>query len=455
MKKIYLLYLICSTLILGQKEIRFEFDYAQFKFDSTSNYLEIYYSIMPSDFELVKVESTYLIKGKMNIQIQKKETNELVVNKDWGLSQEHKDSLEYMNGKALLGVVGFKLKRGDYSIDISVEDLNNQNQFKNYNEKISVTPFHRKTYSISDIEFATRILNENTNTNSIFYKNTLEVYPNPSLVFNQTAPVMFYYSELYDLDKTESENLKLTKTLFNSNNAKIYETSKKITSRSESIVEVGIVNLKKYPTDTYTFVLSIIDENTKEFSSTSKKFYLVNPGVGLANSTNLAKSSFMGSEFSVLSENECDDLFEKSKIIALGEEIEEYELLKSVEDKREYLFNYWKKRDNSNSTLENEFKKTYFTRIELANKRYRTFSSKGFKTDRGRVFVKFGEPDEIERHPNETNSKPYEVWYYHQIEGGVYFIFGDYTGFNYYELLHSTKRGEMQDPQWARRLQTK
>ncbi len=163
----------------------------------------------------------------------------------------------------------------------------------------------------------------------------------------------------------------------------------------------------------------------------------------------------MGSEFGVLSENECDDLFDKSKIIASGEEIEEYELLKSVQDKREYLFNYWKKRDDITSTLENEFKKTYFARIELANQRYRTFSSKGFKTDRGRVFVRFGEPDEIERHPNETNSKPYEVWYYHQIEGGVYFIFGDYTGFNYYELLHSTKRGEMQDPQWARRLQTK
>lgn len=455
MKKIYFLFIICSNLILGQKQIRFEFDYAQFKFDSTSNYLEIYYSIMPSDFNLIIEDGNYLIKGKMNIQIQKKETNELVVNKDWGLSQVHKDSLEYKNGKALLGVVGFKLKRGNYDIDISVEDLTKPDHFKEYNETIDVVPFYRKNYSISDIEFANRILNENANSNSIFYKNTLEVYPNPSLVFTQNAPVMFYYSELYDLDKSKSENLKLTKTLFNSSNSKVYESSKKITSRTESIVEVGIVNLKKYPTDTYTFVLSIVDDKTKEFSSTSKKFYLVNPGVRTPNSVDLANSSFMGSEFGVLTENECDELFQKSKIIASSQEIEEYELLKSLKDKRQYLFNYWKKRDDITSTAENEFKKTYFSRIDIANQRYRTFSSKGFKTDRGRIFIRFGEPDEIERHPNETNSKPYEVWYYHQIEGGVYFIFGDYTGFNYYELLHSTKRGEMQDPQWARRLQTK
>lgn len=455
MKKIYFFYLICTSIILGQTQLRFEFDYAQFKFDSTSNYLEIYYSIMPSDFSLIKEDGTYQIKGKMNIQIQKKETDELVVNKDWGLTQSYKDTLENKKGKALLGVVGFKLKKGDYSVNISVEDLLEPKHFKNYNEKLSVIPFMRNSYSISDIEFATRILNDNANPNSIFYKNTLEVYPNPSLVFNASAPVMFFYSELYDLYKSNSTNLKLNKTLFNSSNTKVYETSKKITSLSESIVEVGIINLKKYPTDTYTFILSIIDENTKEITSTSKKLFLVNPGVVSQESVDFAKSNYMSSEFGVLAESECDDLFDRSKIIATGEEIEEYELLDSLNNKREYLYNFWKKRDDNSKTAVNEFKRTYFTRVDVANERYRTMTSKGYKTDRGRIFIRLGDPDEIERHPNETNSKPYEVWYYHQIEGGVYFIFGDYTGFNFYELLHSTMRGEMQDPLWARRLQTK
>jgi hypothetical protein len=50
--------------------------------------------------------------------------------------------------------------------------------------------------------------------------------------------------------------------------------------------------------------------------------------------------------------------------------------------------------------------------------------------------------------------KPYEIWFYNEIEGGVQFIFGDISGFGNYELLHSTKRGEVNDPDWERRLRT-
>ena len=40
----------------------------------------------------------------------------------------------------------------------------------------------------------------------------------------------------------------------------------------------------------------------------------------------------------------------------------------------------------------------------------------------------------------------------HEIEGGVYFVFADLTGFSDYTLLHSTKRGELRDDNWQRRI---
>ena len=39
----------------------------------------------------------------------------------------------------------------------------------------------------------------------------------------------------------------------------------------------------------------------------------------------------------------------------------------------------------------------------------------GYRTDRGRVYLIYGEPDQIDRFPSETNMKPYEVWYYNSI----------------------------------------
>jgi len=61
--------------------------------------------------------------------------------------------------------------------------------------------------------------------------------------------------------------------------------------------------------------------------------------------------------------------------------------------------------------------------------------------------------DEVERHASEGVSKPYEIWYYYQIKNGVQFIFLDKNGFGDYDLVHSTKRGELYDEGWSRFLQ--
>ncbi|MHA1988555.1 MAG: hypothetical protein ACW98D_18135, partial [Promethearchaeota archaeon] len=68
------------------------------------------------------------------------------------------------------------------------------------------------------------------------------------------------------------------------------------------------------------------------------------------------------------------------------------------------------------------------------------------------VHIMYGEPTEIERYPNQIESRPYEIWSYDSLEGGVVFIFADLTGFSDYQLVHSTKRGELRDDNWQRRI---
>lgn len=94
----------------------------------------------------------------------------------------------------------------------------------------------------------------------------------------------------------------------------------------------------------------------------------------------------------------------------------------------------------------------YLRRVEKASQRYRAFSKPGWRTDRGRVNILYGEPDEMERVPNSENSKPYEIRKYLQIEIGVEFVFVDRSGFGEYVLVHSTKRGELKDEGWQRFL---
>lgn len=83
-------------------------------------------------------------------------------------------------------------------------------------------------------------------------------------------------------------------------------------------------------------------------------------------------------------------------------------------------------------------------RMETANERYRTSTTDGLKTDRGRIYVKYGEPEEVERKVLEVHVRPREYWqYYNQ---GYVFIFIDITGTDNYRLAwtnspHETRTG--------------
>ena len=91
-------------------------------------------------------------------------------------------------------------------------------------------------------------------------------------------------------------------------------------------------------------------------------------------------------------------------------------------------------------------------RIDFVTRNFTISVRKGYLTERGRVYLTYGEPDQRDFYPSEINKKPYEIWFYNDIEGGVSFIFGDVTGFGNYELLHSTKRGEIRDDNWEMRI---
>ena len=73
----------------------------------------------------------------------------------------------------------------------------------------------------------------------------------------------------------------------------------------------------------------------------------------------------------------------------------------------------------------------YYGRIQFANQNFGHYID-GWKTDMGMIYVIFGSPSNIERHPFELDSKPYEIWTYYDL--GREFIFVDMSGFGDYRL---------------------
>jgi GWxTD domain-containing protein len=115
--------------------------------------------------------------------------------------------------------------------------------------------------------------------------------------------------------------------------------------------------------------------------------------------------------------------------IISDEERSAFKKLNNDEERETFIENFWLRRDPSPDTEENEFKEEHYRRIAYANEHFAS-GIPGWKTDRGRIYITFGPPDEIEDHSSggfyerppeegggETSTFPFQQWRYRYIEG--------------------------------------
>ena len=129
-----------------------------------------------------------------------------------------------------------------------------------------------------------------------------------------------------------------------------------------------------------------------------------------------------------------EETIEQISLIATDHEIRAMEdALEDSAGKLDSLIEeFWNSRDPTPMTETNEVKQTFYERLAAANKKFNEFKE-GWRTDRGKVYIIYGEPDEIERHPFDPGYKAYEIWYYYYLRKTFYFV--DYIGDGTYELV--------------------
>jgi GWxTD domain-containing protein len=115
--------------------------------------------------------------------------------------------------------------------------------------------------------------------------------------------------------------------------------------------------------------------------------------------------------------------------IITDEERKAFKQLNTDEEREQFVEQFWLRRDPTPDTVENEYKEEHYRRIAYANERYAS-GFPGWKSDRGRIYITFGPPDEIDDHPSggtyerpaaegggETTTFPFEDWRYRYLEG--------------------------------------
>lgn len=442
--------------IMAQQDaprLQISYDLARYRGDAEHLYVEVYYSFDVTKLKFVQEETAYRSEAVMSVMFKRSADDSVVARQAWRIPFSVTDTAMLATSRSYVDVFGFMLKPDVYRVYLVAQDIYSDANKDSVSFPIDLKPMSASTIVMSDVELAGSIVQIERDTANRFYKNTFEVKPNPSRLFGQHQPVLFYYLEAYNLLKNKSEKYFTKAVVTNAVGKEVINHEKMKRRVNDSNVEVGMVKVNALKTGVYMFTYSIIDSVDNSVVSSGKKFFVYNPALPLDTLVSPLGSSVDASEYAAMSEEEVDKVFEQSRYVALRDETEQYKKLKGVEAKRKAIYDFWRSRDEDKSTPINETKLEYFKRVEIVNSLYRTGFREGWKTDRGRVFVIYGQPDEIERHANETDVKPYEVWYYNSIQGGVQFIFGDRTGFSDYILLHSTHRNELHDEQWRRQIE--
>ena len=133
------------------------------------------------------------------------------------------------------------------------------------------------------------------------------------------------------------------------------------------------------------------------------------------------------------------------------DELEAWKKLQTDEEREQFIAIFWNHRDTDPDTEENEYREAYYERVAYANEHF-SAGVPGVKTDRGRIYLRFGKPDDIETHPSggtynresyegggSTSTYPFERWWYRNLPGhsDIEIEFVDPTGSGEYRIARN------------------
>jgi GWxTD domain-containing protein len=421
-------------------------DYSRFWKNDSTMYVEISTAVYPS-LTILKQDSLGY-QGKVDLIIIIQDTSSRIyVHRDrLSILINIADSASLAKTKLLVNNTTYALGCGSYKVSVYGIDVSNRFRRDSSMFLVDITKRPDKI-ALSDIELCSSIT-ESSDQKDIFYKNSYRVIPNPNCVYGSTtSPLVFTYMEFYNLKAGMTYAIK-SQIIDSKGVVKKQRTHLRRFSIAD-VVDVTTLNVTSVTSGKYTYEVILSDTLGNEIVKSQRPIFLFNPNVQSTQATILSEGSavYAGYSFDKLAEE-----FRIAKYVTHSEDNKTFDKLTTIEGRQEFLQKFWTRVEKEEIGGLNLTRSIYLQRVQTANQRYKTYAKEGWCTDQGRVLILYGEPDDIQRFANSNDSKPYEIWNYHQIEGGVEFVFIDLTGFNEYILVHSTKRGEVQDKSWQQLL---
>ncbi len=363
--------------------------------------VDFFVQVPYSEIQFVKRSDGFFASYSVTITFMDKDKNNILSERIWKeqiLENDFNRTIAKNNFN--LSYKTYDLRPGDYHFKCTVEDLDSR--------RTATREFPFKVEELSDtLGLSNLILVSNVLVDS----GGETIIPNVSKIVTSSMDSLQFYFDVY----SDKEQLVYLEYILE--DIKANQSTKTLDPRN---VKPGANSFfftlpdTKFKLGEYSLKIILKNNDWKEITSTEKKF--------------LSKIEGMPSIITDL-----DKAVEQLLYIATPAERDNIEEAGDYNGKLERFLDFWNKKKPNPNIDDNPILYEYYRRIEYANKNFKGLSE-GWRTDMGLIFVTFGPPSNVERHPFDSDSKPYEIWdYYDQNRS---FVFVDQTGFGDYRLYN-------------------
>jgi GWxTD domain-containing protein len=383
-------------------------------------------------------------------------------------SPEISDSTQEVN---FLDLQRIPLPAGLYYLQVTMTDINKQPQRSITAKKTVLVDIDPDSVNLSNVELLETY--HKSEKQSLLTKSGFDLIPYVSSFYPPNLSALSFYGEIYNTTKVFKPEEKFLVLYYiedavNGNKMTEYTSFVKPTPEKVNPLLFSF-NITTLPSGSYFLVVEVRNSGNRLLSLRKTAFERFNPGITFKmddlGSVDVA-NTFVGR---VTNGDSLVEMIRCLRPISSSSEIDFAEnRIKAGDIKlmQQYVYNFWVAR---NATNPEGAWKVYFYEVEKVNKEFGTQINKGYDTDRGRVYLQYGPPDQRVVTNNEPSSYPYEIWQYYTIRKNTNiselnqpdnvnqtnkkFVFADFDLVtNNYQLIHSDARGETRDDNWKLRL---
>ncbi|MEO1448810.1 MAG: GWxTD domain-containing protein [Bacteroidota bacterium] len=424
-------------------------------------YIEIQLAVASQSIQFRReADSLFQAQVYTSLLLERLEANDtLTVDSDvFNLSLQPSDRLtdttmESRSNANLLYVHRIKLPEGRYRLTASAIDSVSKNSRNSMAmREFELQKLESAEFAFSDIKWVAGEIPD-TKRRVAGRDALIPLVSNGSFI-NEDS--MIFYQEIYNADQILDDNYIIRSVIFQGEN-RLYNTETRGQPRPPRSVNAykEHIPISDLGSNTYYLQVELVNGRNKIVRTYRQKFYVYNARKDAAFDLALAANNRETDIFNEYTEEELEYYLRTFTYLATTQEVQFMRSLDSYEQKKNFLYSFLVKRKQTPEQQVTAIWRGHLAALKYVNEHFESTLGDGWTTDRGRIFLKYGIPNDIERYPAESATIPYEIWRYNRLgaQTNVIFVFYDpdlATG--EYPLLHSTKYGEIQDQRWRSQL---